>query len=422
MIKTNQDQRRKIFTLFVAFFILFSLVGFDNPPPSIGKFDDACNQFGDTDWDDADCASPPDSGHANDLGFGMSNFQVSPVSMFDPTDINLSRTKVPEGQPIDTIVGTFSTADPFLTATHTYSLVSGAGSSDNEFFNISGNQLRTSAEFNADIKNTYDIRVRSTNHLDLFVEKQFRITVTKTGDKLVGDEVFIYLPLITHHGSGFNSQFDGHAAGWVVHSGEWAVTGNYLFSFVLPQDRSSVSYNKSFTNFDYQVMMRRLGIDSNANQIFVRGTPTPLQDDNRWYNGYAFQYTRKGTYSIYKYMPNGDRVQLQGWTGNPAINKGDSWNLLRVVANGSHFSFYINGTLVWQGTDNSFSSGRVGIGMYRGAPTEDQDALAVDWAVLTTLGTSGAQGLGVPDPMLPDHQTIIDEMIIEGDHDQFFMP
>src|SRR6185503_7232947 len=76
-------------------------------------------------------------------------------------------TSVNENRPINTIVGTFSTTDPDNPGagqTHTYSLVSGAGSTNNGSFNISGNQLRTSAVFDYQAQNSYSIRVRSRDN------------------------------------------------------------------------------------------------------------------------------------------------------------------------------------------------------------------------------------------------------------------
>jgi len=65
-----------------------------------------------------------------------------------PTDIALSKSDVDENQPINTVVGTFSTTDPDVGDPHTYTLAGGAGSTDNGSFNISGSQLRTSAVLN----------------------------------------------------------------------------------------------------------------------------------------------------------------------------------------------------------------------------------------------------------------------------------
>jgi hypothetical protein len=220
---------------------------------------------------------------------------------------------------------------------------------------------------------------------------------------------------------GFNSQFDGHADGWVSHSGTWYIDSEMevLWTEGIEGTASSVSYTTDFDNFDYQVKLGRLGSDTSTNRIYVRGTPSPLLSGNRWSSGYSFQYSRNGSFSIFKFMPNGDSVQIQGWTSSSAIYQGDYYNILRVVANGSDFSFYINGTLVWQGSDTSFSTGRVGIGMYRAASTGLTEQLVVDWAVLTTIGAGDS---GSIEPILQDPERIINEMIIDGDNDQFLIP
>jgi hypothetical protein len=219
---------------------------------------------------------------------------------------------------------------------------------------------------------------------------------------------------------GFNSQFDGHADGWVSHSGTWYIDSEMevLWTEGIEGTASSVSYTTDFDNFDYQVKLGRLGSDTSTNRIYVRGTPSPLLSGNRWSSGYSFQYSRNGSFSIFKFMPNGDSVQIQGWTSSSAIYQGDYYNILRVVANGSDFSFYINGTLVWQGSDTSFSTGRVGIGMYRAASTGLTEQLVVDWAVLTTIGAGDS---GSIEPILPDPEIII-EMNIDGDGNQLIVP
>jgi C1A family cysteine protease len=138
------------------------------------------------------------------LGYNECNVAHSRISWVEsslpggnvaPTNITLSKTSVQEGQPIDTVVGMFTTVDLNPGDTHTYSLVSGTGSTDNTSFNILGNQLRTSQVFDKAVKDTYTIRVRSTDQGDLFFEKQFTITVTDTS---AGGQ--IYLPLIINGG------------------------------------------------------------------------------------------------------------------------------------------------------------------------------------------------------------------------------
>ncbi len=97
-----------------------------------------------------------------------------------PTDISLSATSIAAMRPAGTLVGTFSTTDPDLPSdSHSYTLVSGEGSTDNSSFTIdAGGHLLTAASFNYLAKNSYKIRVRTTDQEGLWFEKQFMITVT----------------------------------------------------------------------------------------------------------------------------------------------------------------------------------------------------------------------------------------------------
>lgn len=104
-----------------------------------------------------------------------------PVPNQAPTNIALSNTSIPENQPINTVVGTLSTTDPDAGNTFTYTLVAGTGSADNGSFNISGAQLRTSAVFDYEVKNSYNIRIRVTDQGGLTFERAFVISVTQVG-------------------------------------------------------------------------------------------------------------------------------------------------------------------------------------------------------------------------------------------------
>lgn len=182
---------------------------------------------------------------------------------------------------------------------------------------------------------------------------------------------------------GFDSQFNGSATGWVSHTGTWLIDTNYLYTNPSTTDISSASNTTTYKNLDYQARIMRTGCDGCANMIIVRGTPGTASTNpgNNWDSGYRFQITRNGFYSVFR-LDSASGVQLQGWTTTAAVNQGDAWNTLRVVANGNSFSFYINGTLVWAGTDSTYSTGRVGVGMYR-TETDTNDEITVDWATLT---------------------------------------
>ncbi|MGV8049612.1 MAG: Ig-like domain-containing protein [Anaerolineaceae bacterium] len=105
----------------------------------------------------------------------------------------LSESSVAENEPINTVVGTFSTTgseDP--DNTFTYTLVSGEGATDNAKFNILGDKLRTSEIFNYEVMSepyTYSVRVRTTDPWGESYDQVFPITVTDVNEAPVLGEI-----------------------------------------------------------------------------------------------------------------------------------------------------------------------------------------------------------------------------------------
>ena len=94
-----------------------------------------------------------------------------------PTNITLVGSTIPETASIGTAVGTFETSDPDTGDTFTYSLVSGAGSTNNDSFRVSGNALQTNATF--DSSGIQSVRVRSIDQGGLSFEQSFTIAVSE---------------------------------------------------------------------------------------------------------------------------------------------------------------------------------------------------------------------------------------------------
>ena len=99
-----------------------------------------------------------------------------------PAVLNLSNNNIPENQPAGTAVGTFSTTDPDAGNTFTYTLVPGAGSTDNSSFTIVGSTLQTNASFNFEGQTSYLVRIRTTDQGTLFTEQAFTINVTNVNE------------------------------------------------------------------------------------------------------------------------------------------------------------------------------------------------------------------------------------------------
>ena len=106
-----------------------------------------------------------------------------------PTAFALSATAVAENAAIGTTVATLSTTDVDANDTFTYTLVSGAGSTDNASFTISGATIRTAAVFDFETKNSYAVRVRVTDAGGLSFEQALTITVPDVNEDRDGDGV-----------------------------------------------------------------------------------------------------------------------------------------------------------------------------------------------------------------------------------------
>jgi gliding motility-associated-like protein len=98
-----------------------------------------------------------------------------------PTDLALSADSIQEQSPVNTLVGSFTTTDQDPLNTHTYSLVSGTGDTDNALFAIAGADLH-SAQVYYFTNQVYSIRVRTTDNAGAFFEKVFTVRVTNLND------------------------------------------------------------------------------------------------------------------------------------------------------------------------------------------------------------------------------------------------
>ncbi|MBM3964795.1 MAG: choice-of-anchor D domain-containing protein [Planctomycetes bacterium] len=160
-----------------------------------------------------------------------------------PVLVSLSPNTIFEGMAIGTAVGTLSTVDPDNGDSFSYTLVSGAGDSDNGSFTIVGSQVRSSAVFDFDVKSSYRIRVRTTDAGGLSTELPLLIQVINVNDPptnislsatAIQENVVIGTPIGTITTTDADD-FDTHTYSLVSGSGDtdnanWAIVGNQLVS------------------------------------------------------------------------------------------------------------------------------------------------------------------------------------------------
>ena len=114
----------------------------------------------------------------------VGGLKIVDISNFtdQPTSLLLDTSTIAENQIIGTVIGNLTTTDPNTGDTFTYSLVTGDGATDNSLFTISNNQLTTNAVFDFETKNSYSIRVKTTDQDGLSFEKQLTIGVSNVNE------------------------------------------------------------------------------------------------------------------------------------------------------------------------------------------------------------------------------------------------
>jgi Ca2+-binding RTX toxin-like protein len=126
------------------------------------------------------------------VGTTQPNAVLTIQSYDPPTNITLSATSINENVTANSVIGTFSTTDPTIGDTFTYSFV--LGTNDNSAFTISGNQLLINASPDFETKPSYNIWVRTSDNGGLTFEKALTINVndlneivgTASNNNLVG--------------------------------------------------------------------------------------------------------------------------------------------------------------------------------------------------------------------------------------------
>lgn len=199
----------------------------------------------------------------------------------------------------------------------------------------------------------------------------------------------IYMPFISFQSSQgtiyqVHSAFtDYNSLDWQAHSGNWRATPRTYSVYGLANQNVTASYSAGeFKNFSFEARVRRTGLcDTCATTLYLRGSPTLLDDARQWNSGYFIQFNRLGYFAVYKRV-DGAFTTVVPWTYHPDILTGDSWNIAQVIANGKMLTFSMNNRLIWSGTDASLAAGRVGLGMYSDTTW---DRLDVDYVSVISL-------------------------------------
>jgi peptidyl-Asp metalloendopeptidase len=186
----------------------------------------------------------------------------------------------------------------------------------------------------------------------------------------------------------FSSNFNSSATGWVPVFGKWPLAQSAFYTTTGIADvLSSTKHVGKYGDLTFTVRMRSIGPCTGcANVIIIRGNPLSLSSDKVWKSAYIFEYNNSGVFSVWRQSGSGG-TPLKAWTSSPVIVKG-GWNTVKVVAVGNLLRFFINAKLVWSGFNSAYTTGQVGVGMYRSSGSI-AERLFVDSATLSTTPTTG---------------------------------
>ncbi|MDV6345453.1 DUF4347 domain-containing protein, partial [Nitrosomonas sp. Is37] len=103
-----------------------------------------------------------------------------------PTNINLNNTHIFENSPVGTVIGTLTSTDVDNSTGFTYALVSDTGDTDNASFIINGDKLLLNTPVDYEIKNSYSIRIETTDTGGLSFEKTLTISIDNVNEAPTG--------------------------------------------------------------------------------------------------------------------------------------------------------------------------------------------------------------------------------------------
>ena len=170
----------------------------------------------------------------------------------------------------------------------------------------------------------------------------------------------------------FQDDFSNPNSGWevgdYVEGSEGYVNGSY---FVRGEEDGTIVWGVASQAFDDFVLdvdttqVEAPANDNNGYGIIARVQPGPEGD------GYAFYISGDGYYTIQKIV-GGSYDPLVDWTSSPVINQGNASNHLHIVCDGPNLSFTVNGQLLAETTDSSYTSGDIALaaGTLEAEPTE----------------------------------------------------
>lgn len=179
---------------------------------------------------------------------------------------------------------------------------------------------------------------------------------------------------------------------WVPYiASDWTVAGGLYKASTKVANWQYSYYNTVFSSSTYtvEVKMKRVAGSTTSSNSIILCTGTSMNS----VNGYLFNYTTGGYYSIWKYTGknlqtgSGASDSIKIWSYHARVNKGlGTWNTMKIVRAGSNYSYYLNGYLIYSFSNSSFDPRVCVLPFYSG---NVQTELHYDYAKLDIGAAAG---------------------------------
>jgi hypothetical protein len=158
--------------------------------------------------------------------------------------------------------------------------------------------------------------------------------------------------------------FASGADGWpnaATSSAFWDASGYHLVPRVAAQFVAiTTPKGQQVANGSVSGLFRKVAGPTGGGYGLILRAQGPLDGSDQGGRYYVFEVGDKGEVGAWRREQN-QWVDLMPWQASSAVNAGVAENQLEVDAEGSRFTFSVNGTLVTQVTDDTLASGAVGV-------------------------------------------------------------
>lgn len=145
--------------------------------------------------------------------------------------------------------------------------------------------------------------------------------------------------------------------GWESKGGTWTFSGKQIFGQGASDFNKAFLTNRNFSDFIYEVRLRKLSPNDGPIGLLFRYNEEIDE-------GYMLLVWPHGDYQVSR-LVNQTRHRKGGSTPK-VLNKGNSWNRIKVIGKGAQLEIYINGELQVSLEGGEYSFGRLGLVIHGG--------------------------------------------------------